>query len=68
MIKCTVTVIAYHRNCELAKAGFDVKEIGESERISPHARTEIVPPEEGGAPIKVTHSGIARVLRYSFPL
>lgn len=51
---------------ELAKAGFDVEEIGESQRILPHAITETVITEEGATPITVTHTGVVRVLRLRF--
>lgn len=53
---------------ELAAQGYRLKEIGESQRILPHAITEIVITEEDAAPIRMTHFGIVRVLRYSFPL
>ncbi|MCP3382862.1 hypothetical protein NLM31_21070 [Bradyrhizobium sp. CCGUVB4N] len=53
---------------ELANAGYEVEEIGEGQRILPHAITESVVIDDGAPPITVTHSGIVRVLRYSFPL
>ncbi|MGM4870661.1 hypothetical protein AB7645_05470 [Bradyrhizobium sp. 956_D2_N1_5] len=53
---------------ELAEQGYAMREIGEGQRILPHAITETVITEEGAARITVTHSGIVRVVHYSFPL
>jgi hypothetical protein len=65
---------------ELRNAGNDVREIGESERIPPHAMMKKMTLTSSGtfeemtpgsmkpvAEIR-THAGIARVLRYHFTL
>jgi hypothetical protein len=53
---------------ELAAAGYCNQEIGEGERILSHAVSEAVITQGSSRSVMVTHGGITRVIRYSFPL
>jgi hypothetical protein len=51
---------------ELRARGYDLVEDGESERILPHAITDMVITEGSTVPIRITHAGIARVVQFTF--